>query len=77
MPTIVILGNLKIQMFADDHNPPHFHVSSPDYDLMIRISDLSILSGQMRSKDIRKITEWAERNRTRIVDEWNRLNPNR
>jgi hypothetical protein len=25
MPTIAIVDGVKIQMFYDDHNPPHFH----------------------------------------------------
>jgi hypothetical protein len=26
MPTITVLSNAKIEMFADDHSPPHFHL---------------------------------------------------
>jgi hypothetical protein len=25
MPTIAIVDGVKIQMFYDDHTPPHFH----------------------------------------------------
>ncbi len=30
MPTIAIVDWVKIQMFYDDHAPPHFHAEPPD-----------------------------------------------
>lgn len=35
MPVLMRLGNMKIMLFADDHNPPHFHVATPDHDALI------------------------------------------
>lgn len=37
MPTIVVLSNCKVQMFADDHVPPHFHLRGPNSNAMIRL----------------------------------------
>ncbi|MDO1581535.1 DUF4160 domain-containing protein [Rhizobium oryzicola] len=76
MPVIVRLGNLKIHVFSDDHNPPHFHVSTPDHDALIRLSDLTVLQGQITRRDLEKVLQWAsqEENRLRLVSEWNRLN---
>lgn len=39
MPTLVAIGNIRIRMFADDHNPPHFHVLTPDHEALLRIAD--------------------------------------
>jgi hypothetical protein len=47
MPTVVKIGNIKIQIFADDHNPPHFHVKTPDGKALIRISDLTVMAGNI------------------------------
>ena len=47
MPTIAALGNVLIRMFADDHNPPHFHVVTPDHEALIRLSDLSVMAGSI------------------------------
>lgn len=76
MPTIVKLGNLKIQIFADDHNPPHFHVVTPDYEALIRLSDLSVMAGSIDRRSLQVALEWAqgEKNRDLLNHEWNRLN---
>lgn len=76
MPTIVKLGNLKIQIFADDHNPPHFHVVTPDYEALVRLSDLSVMAGAIDRRSLQVALEWAkeETNRDLLAHEWNRLN---
>ena len=45
MPTIARLGPFKIQIFADDHFPPHFHIVCADFEALVALSDLSILKG--------------------------------
>ncbi len=76
MPTIVILGKLKVQVFADDHNPPHFHAVTPDHEALIRISDLQILQGQIARRDYERLLDWASSNENRglLEDAWKRLN---
>ena len=32
MPTISMFYGIVIQMFFDDHNPPHFHAYYQDYE---------------------------------------------
>lgn len=75
MPTIVKIGNVSIRMFADDHNPPHFHVVTGDQQIAIAIRDLSPLAGSMNRKSLTIALEWAAINKDRLYDEWNRLNP--
>jgi hypothetical protein len=47
MPTIVKLGNIAIRMFAKDHNPPHFHVVTPDHQALVSIETLELMRGSM------------------------------
>jgi hypothetical protein len=76
MPTIVKLGNLKIQIFADDHNPPHFHIVTPDHEVLVRLSDLTVMAGSMDRRSLDFALDWvrADKNRDLLTDEWNRLN---
>ncbi|MGE0279654.1 MAG: DUF4160 domain-containing protein [Rhizobiaceae bacterium] len=74
MPTIARIGNIKIQVFADDHNPPHFHVVTPDGEALVSIGHLRILRGDLRRKDFDAVSEWANRNLDVIEDAWNSLN---
>jgi hypothetical protein len=47
MPTLASLGSLKIKVFADDHNSPHFHAVTPDGDVLIGIADFAVMAGRI------------------------------
>lgn len=51
MPTIVEIGSIQIRLYAKDHLPPHFHISTPDGEAMVLLSDLSLLKGRIRQRD--------------------------
>ena len=74
MPTIVRLGKVLIQVYADDHNPPHFHVVTPDYEALVLISDLSILRGSIDRRSLDAALAWASENKEVLENEWQRLN---
>jgi len=74
MPTIVKIGNIKIRIFADDHHPPHFHIVTPDCEVAVRISDLSILAGCIDRRSFEIAMKWAKTNKGVLENEWNRLN---
>jgi len=29
----------------DDHHPPHFHIVGPEFQVLVRISDLTVIAG--------------------------------
>jgi hypothetical protein len=74
LPTLEWIGAVKIQMFADDHNPPHFHVTSPRGAVLVKIDDLTVLEGEIDRRDLDDAKAWAEKNRQVLSDEWERLN---
>lgn len=74
MPTIARLGNVLLRIFADDHNPPHFHVVTPDHAATVLIADFSLLAGQIDRRSLDVALEWARTNREILEDEWARLN---
>lgn len=74
MPTLANIGGLKIQIFADDHNPPHFHVVTPDHEALIAIADFSMLRGSLVRRDLDAALSWAAENRKVLEHEWDRLN---
>jgi hypothetical protein len=77
MPTIISIGGLKIQVFADDHFPPHFHIVGPDVEVLVSISGLSILKGGRYHREVREAMEWARLNLDVSEKEWTRLNDER
>ena len=74
MPTLHRFGSVILRMYADDHRPPHFHIVSPDFQVLVRISDLSVIAGEARPADIAEALKWAEDNREMLALKWTELN---
>jgi hypothetical protein len=74
MPTLARIGSLKIQIFADDHNPPHFHAVTPDHDALVAIETLTVLRGSIPRRDLDTALDWVRDNRAAVRAEWERLN---
>ena len=47
MPTISIFYGIVIQMFWDEHAPPHFHTSYAEYKATVNIRELCISEGSL------------------------------
>jgi hypothetical protein len=77
MPTIFLVGGLKVQVFADDHHPPHFHITGPEIQVLVRIDDLSILHGDRHRRQVREVLAWADGNRDILWTAWAQLNDER
>jgi hypothetical protein len=45
MPTVANVDGVKIQFFAIEHPPPHFHAVFAEYRAQIEINSLRILKG--------------------------------
>lgn len=75
MGTLVRFDKVAVVVRAPDHNPPHFHVSSPDFDAVVEIKTLTILAGSLPRAVADVVMAWAVANRALIAAEWNRVNP--
>lgn len=47
MPTISMFYGGLIQMYWNDHAPPHFHALYSEYEVLIDIRTLEILEGSL------------------------------
>ena len=67
MPTISMFYGLLIQMFWDDHAPPHFHVMYAEYEVSIDIETLKVTKGHMPRRALALVLEWGIRASRRII----------
>jgi hypothetical protein len=72
VPTVAVIFGLTIMLFYEDHDPAHFHVRGPGFSAKVMLADLSLASvrGELRSRDVRRIREWALRHRAELWDNW-------
>ncbi len=74
MPTFYIIDGVKIVLYFDDHNPPHFHAIIAEYDALIRIETLEILEGDLPKSKQKKVLEWANKHKDDLQEIWDELN---
>jgi len=67
-------GGFCVDIFADEHPPPHFRVRYQGKTANYRITDGTKLNGEL-DRYQRNIREWYADNRTKLIDAWNRLRP--
>lgn len=59
MPTISAFYGILIRMFFNDHAPPHFHARYGEFEATIDISTLEIIEGELPSRALKLVQEWA------------------
>lgn len=74
MPVIKRFGAVSLRLYADDHHPPHFHIVGPEFQLLVRLSDLTTLAGEARASDIVEVLAWARENQSLLARKWAELN---
>ncbi len=70
MPTLERFGRVTIRMYADDHRPPHFHIVGADFQVVVRIADLTVIAGTARRRQIAAAMAWASQNREMLALKW-------
>ncbi|UTV82393.1 DUF4160 domain-containing protein (plasmid) [Acidithiobacillus sp. YTS05] len=71
MPTISIFYGILIQMYWQEHAPPHFHALYAEYEVLISIETLEVLQGNMPRRALALIVEWAEKHQAELLEDWN------
>jgi len=73
MPCVSRFYGIAIYLYANDHNPPHFHAKYSGDDAAIVIQTLEILAGELPSRAASIVREWAVQHRPELLENWNRL----
>jgi len=70
MPTISTFYGILIQMFWNDHSPPHFHALYGEFEVIINIETLEAIKGSMPRRALSFIIEWAVIHREELREDW-------
>jgi hypothetical protein len=76
------VAGCAIRFYFEDHEPAHFHVSSPSgAEMLVRIADLSIMAGTVAPAFRRAVLTWAGTRQDALALAWLRcregVNPGR
>ncbi len=72
MPEISRFYGVVIKMYFNEHNPPHFHAEYGEYEALIDINSMGIVSGKLPSRVLGMVVEWASMNQSQLKREWNK-----
>jgi hypothetical protein len=71
MPEISRFFGITVQMYYNDHEPPHFHVRYSGQKALIDIATLGLLRGSLSPRALGLVTEWAALHREELAEDWN------
>ncbi|MCK9590131.1 MAG: DUF4160 domain-containing protein [Terrimicrobiaceae bacterium] len=78
MPKISEWGPVSIYINTrGEHNPPHFHAMSGEWDAAIRIGDFAVLAGKLPPRVLGQVVEWAALHQGELMQEWDNMRAGR
>ncbi len=84
MPEISLFYGIKITMYYDDHNPPHFHAEYNGNIALVDIVNIQVNKGSLPNKQLKIVLAWCAIHQDELMQNWelckqdkplNRINP--
>ena len=72
MPTISIFFGVIVQMYWDDHPPPHVHAFYAGFEALVEIETGLTIGGRLPPKVERLVREWVRTRRSELMYNWER-----
>jgi hypothetical protein len=70
MPEIARFFGIIVQMFFDDHNPPHLHAEYQGHKALVDFNG-NVLRGDMGSRTaLRLLREWIDLHAAELMADW-------
>jgi len=69
MPTISAFYGILIQMFWQDHAPPHFHALYGEFEALIDIRTLEVMRGSLPRRALALVREWATLHHNELMED--------
>ncbi len=76
MPEISRFFGIIIVMYWSDigqHKKPHFHAKYNEYSCVFSLPELKILKGNLPSKAMDLVNEWASQHMDELMDNWEKV----
>ena len=70
MPTVIIISGIRIEIYTDDHPPPHFHVKAGQMRAKFDIATGRLLKGSLDKRSMRKVRQWMAVNGNLLMQVW-------
>ncbi len=70
------IDGLKVEVFSNEHPPPHFRVKYQGHTANFEIKDCTVINGDKNVLKFEKnIKCWWKKNKQALIDTWNETRP--
>lgn len=70
MPEISLFRGIRITMYYDDHNPPHFHAEYAGYRCVVDVQAGCVVEGMVPGRQLKLLLAWNELHRDELMQNW-------
>lgn len=70
MPRICEFLGIIIEMYYNDHAPPHFHAKFGEYSCCVDINKGIVVKGMLPNKQLKYILSWCELFKEELLRDW-------
>lgn len=70
MPIISLFRGIKITMYYEDHNPPHFHAEYDGHKCLIDVQAGCVIHGALPARQLKLVLAWNELHRDELMQNW-------
>jgi hypothetical protein len=70
VPVIALFFGIRISMYWNDHDPPHFHAQYGDNKATVDIQRGQIMAGYLAGRQLKVVLAWTELRRDQLMQDW-------
>ncbi|HMQ45938.1 MAG TPA: DUF4160 domain-containing protein [Saprospiraceae bacterium] len=70
MLTYFTFDGIKVDLYFDDHPPPHFHALYAEYEAIITIQSLEVYRGYLPKKQLKTVLKWSKEYQNILAEIW-------
>lgn len=70
MPTISEFYGIKVYIFFDDHNEPHFHAYYAEHEAEISIKTGEMIEGKLPPRAAKLVKDWMRKHKKELLENW-------
>lgn len=70
MPEIALFFGIRVTMYYEDHQPPHFHAEYNGHKVLIDIMHGRALRGAFPARQLKFVLAWNEIHQDELMQNW-------
>ncbi|MDQ6437078.1 DUF4160 domain-containing protein [Mesorhizobium sp. LHD-90] len=70
MPTVAVVDGIRIVIFSNDHDPPHFHAYLAEHTLRVEIASGMVMGRKGPAAMESKLSAWTAAHRWELMEAW-------